>query len=133
MKFILENIWLICLLLISGGALLFPVLIRGGAKASIMQATQIMNQSRCTILDVRDVAEFGTGHIRNAKNIPLSDLPKRLKELERQKANPVLVVCAKGVRSAKATAILTSAGFSKAVSMEGGFAAWQEQGLPVVK
>lgn len=133
MKFIIENSWLIILILVSGGALLIPVLRRGGAKATLLQATQLMNQSRCTILDVRNAEEFAAGHIKNARNIPLPDLAKRLTELEKKKAQPVLTVCTSGTRSATAAAVLTRAGFASVVSLEGGMSAWQTQGLPVVK
>lgn len=132
-KFIIDNIWLIGLILISGGALLIPSILRRGKKVSLLQATQLMNQSKCTILDVREASEFDAGHIKSAKNMPLSDLPKRIIELEKQKANPVLTVCASGTRSATAAAMLNRAGFANVVSLDGGMSAWQDQGLPVVK
>ena len=133
MKFIIDNIFLIALIVVSGGALLIPVLQRRGAKVSLLQATQLMNQHKSNVIDVREVAEFEVGHIKSAKNIPLSDLAKRMAELEKQKANPVIVVCASGTRSATAVAMLMRAGFTQAVSMDGGMSAWQTQGLPVVK
>lgn len=133
MKFIIDNIFLIALVLVSGGALLIPSLQRRGAKVSLLQATQLMNQNKSTVIDVRDIAEFEVGHIKSAKNIPLNDLSNRMTELEKQKANPVIVVCASGTRSATAVAMLTRAGFTQAVSMDGGMSAWQAQGLPVVK
>jgi rhodanese-related sulfurtransferase len=132
-KFIIDNIWLIVLVVISGGALLIPVLQRTGAKVSVLQATQLMNQGKCTVLDVRDPAEFEAGHIKNSKNIPLSELSKRLTELEKQKNQSVIAVCASGKRSATAVAMLTRSAFTQAVSLDGGMAAWQEQGLPTVK
>jgi rhodanese-related sulfurtransferase len=132
-KFIIDNSWLIGLILISGGALLVPILQRSGAKVSLLQATQLMNQSRCTILDVRDPKDFDAGHIRNAKNIPLVALSKRISELEKQKSQSILAVCASGTRSATASAILTRAGFANVVSLEGGMSAWREQGLPLAK
>jgi len=132
-KFIIDNIFLIALVLVSGGALLIPSLQRRGAKVSLLQATQLMNQNKSTVIDVRDIAEFEVGHIKSAKNIPLNDLSNRMTELEKQKANPVIVVCASGTRSATAVAMLTRAGFTQAVSMDGGMSAWQAQGLPVVK
>jgi rhodanese-related sulfurtransferase len=131
--FIIENSWLIAIAVVSGGALLIPALRRTGAKVTLTQATQLMNQSRCTIVDVRDAKEFSAGHIKNAKNIPLPDLAKRLPELEKQKAHPVLTVCTSGTRSASASAALLRAGFANVVSLEGGMAAWLGQGLPVVK
>ncbi len=133
MKFFIDNIWLIGLILVSGGILVVPVLQRRGAKVSLHQATQLMNQSKATVLDVRQDAEFAAGHINGAKHIPLADLANRLKELEKQKAHPVVVVCASGARSATAVAMLTKFGFVNAVSMEGGMSAWQAQGLPVIK
>lgn len=132
MEFIIANSWLIALIVISGGALLIPALRRSGAKASLLQATQLMNQ-RCTVVDVRDATDFAAGHIKNAKNIPLSELAKRITELEKQKAHPVLTVCTSGVRSATASAVLTRAGFANVLSLDGGMSAWQNQGLPVVK
>jgi rhodanese-related sulfurtransferase len=132
-KFIIDNIWLIAVAVISGGMLLIPALQRSGAKVSVLQATQMMNQGKCTVLDVRDAAEFEAGHIKNAKNIPLSELAKRLGELEKQKTQSVIAVCASGKRSATATALLTRAAFAQVVSLEGGMSAWQEQGLPTVK
>jgi len=132
-KFIIDNIWLIALIVISGGALLIPALQRSGAKVSVMQATQLMNQGKCTVLDVRDATEFEAGHIKSAKNIPISELAKRLTELEKQKNQSVIAVCASGTRSSTAVAMLTRAAFAQVVSLDGGMKAWQEQGLPTVK
>jgi len=132
-KFIIDNIWLLVLAIGSGAALLIPAVQRSGAKVSVLQATQLMNQGKCTVLDVRDPQEFETGHIKNAKNIPLSELSKRLAELEKQKSQSVITVCASGKRSATAVAMLSRAAFTQAVSLDGGMAAWREQGLPTVK
>jgi rhodanese-related sulfurtransferase len=132
-KFILDNLGLIIVILISGGALLIPALRRSGAKVSVLQATQLMNQGKHTVLDVRTSAEFQAGHIKGAKNIPLSELAKRIIELEKQKKQTVIVVCNKGVHSATARASLSRADFTQAVSLDGGMAAWLEQGLPTVK
>ena len=113
--------------------MLIPALQRRGAKVSLLQATQLMNQNKSTVVDVRTAEEFAAGHIKNAKNIPLSDLANRLKELEKQKPHPVIAVCASGTRSATATVMLNRAGFVNVVSLDGGMSAWQGQGLPVVK
>ena len=133
MKFILENISLFGLAILSGGALLLPGLLRRGSKVSLLQATQIINQGKALILDVREPDELAAGHLRDAKNISLKTLPAKLGELEKFKSKPVIVVCATGTRSSGATARLKKAGFSEAVSLDGGMAAWQAQGLPIVK
>ncbi|HEV2611143.1 MAG TPA: rhodanese-like domain-containing protein [Noviherbaspirillum sp.] len=133
MKFLIDNIWLIALALLSGGALVWPNLQRRGEKVSTLQATQLMNQGKAVIVDVRDPAGFATGHVRDAKNIPLKELPNRVAELEKFKSKTVIVVCQSGTQSAKATSILKKAGFNEVVSLTGGLAAWQAQGLPVAK
>lgn len=133
MKFFIDNIWLIALVLVSGGALLWPNLQRRGAKVSVLQATQLINQGKSVILDVRDPAAFAAGHLRDAKNIPLNELPNRLGELDKFKSKTVIAVCQTGVQSAKAAAQLKKAGFNEAFSLNGGVAAWQAQGLPIAK
>jgi rhodanese-related sulfurtransferase len=132
-KFIIDNIWLIAIALISGGALLLPALQRRGEKVSLLQATQLINQGKTIVVDVRDASEFANGHLRDSKNIPLSDLQKRIAELDKFKSKNVIVLCQSGVRSSKAVALLKKAGFNEVVSLNGGLAAWQTQGLPVVK
>lgn len=133
MKFFIDNIWLIALALASGGALLWPNLQRRGAKVSSLQATQLINQGKTLIVDVREPAQYAVGHLRDARNIPLKELPNRMGELEKFKSRPVIVVCQSGATSAKAAAQLRKAGFAEAASLNGGIAAWQTQGLPLVK
>lgn len=133
MKFIIDNIWLIALVLISGGALLWPNLQRRGQKVSLLQATQLINQGKSIVLDVREPSQFAVGHVRDAKNIPLKELPKRISELDKFKSKNVIVTCQTGMQSAKATTQLKKAGFNEVVSLNGGLTAWQAQGLPVAK
>jgi rhodanese-related sulfurtransferase len=132
-KFIIDNIFLIGIALLSGGALVVHTLQRSGAKVTPLQATQVINQGKTLILDVRPAEEFATGRLRDAKNIPLKELKNRVVELEKFKARPVIVVCSKGLQSAKATAQLKKAGFAEAYSLLGGLDAWQTQGLPTIK
>lgn len=133
MKFFLDNIWLIGIALISGGALLWPNLQRRGSRVSLLQATQLINQGKAVIVDVREPAEFSAGHLRDAKNIPLKELSNRIGELDKFKTKSVIVVCQSGTRSAKAVAELKKAGFAEAFSLDGGVAGWQAQGLPIAK
>jgi rhodanese-related sulfurtransferase len=132
-KFIIDNIWLFGLVVVSGAALLWPTLQRGGAKVSLLQATQLINQGKTLLLDVRDAADYAAGHMRDARNIPQKELSGRVAELDKFKAKTVVVVCANGVQSSRATAVLKNSGFNEVYSLDGGLAAWQAQGLPTVK
>lgn len=62
-----------------------------------------------TIIDVRTPAEFHTGHLKNAINIPLQNLDSKIKDIKKMK-QPILVCCASGMRSASAKAILEKHG-----------------------
>jgi rhodanese-related sulfurtransferase len=132
-KFIIDNIFLIGLAILSGGALILPMLQqRGGNKLSLLQATQLINQNRTVIIDVRDAAAFESGHIREARNMPAKELAKRVAELEKFKTRNILVVCQNGSQSAGAVATLNKAGFPEVFGLAGGMADWQKQALPVV-
>jgi len=85
------------------------------------------------MLDVREPAEFSSGHAPNAKNVPLGQLDKRLGEIEKFKSRPVVVTCQTGSRSHAATSALKKAGFGDVVVLSGGFGAWQQANLPVEK
>ena len=133
MKFILDHIFLVGLVALSGGALLWPVLIGRAKQASPLEVTQLINRGKTTILDVRDAAEFAAGHVRDAKHIPVGELESRIAELDKSKAKSVVVICQTGARAERAVKLLQKAGFEDVQSLEGGLAAWQTAGLPVAK
>ncbi|QNA90775.1 rhodanese-like domain-containing protein [Massilia sp. Dwa41.01b] len=133
MKFILDNIFIVAIALVSGGALLFPALLPKGRRATAVQVTQLINRGKTTVVDVRTAEEFAAGHVRDAKNIPLADFGNRIGELEKAKSRTVVVICQSGARSDKAVRLLKAAGFADALSLEGGMTAWTAAGLPVTK
>lgn len=132
MKFFIDNILLLAIVLVSGGALLWPVLTQRGKRVSPLEATQLINRGKALILDVRDSTEYAAGHLTDAKNIPLADLAGRVGELEKFKAKSVIVVCQSGARAATAAGLLQKAGFADIVNLDGGVAAWKSAGLPLV-
>jgi rhodanese-related sulfurtransferase len=132
-KFILDHLFTVAIVVLSGGALLWPVLQPRGKRASSLQVTQLINRGKTTIVDVRDAAEFANGHLRDAKNIPLADLGSRIGELDKAKTRTVIVVCQGGARAGRAVKQLAAAGFEDVVSLDGGLTAWQAAGLPVAK
>jgi len=81
------------------------------------------------ILDVRTQSEYDSGHIRNAKLIPSTELEGRLNELN--KTDKILVYCGSGTRSATASQILADNGFLYIYNMLWGLTYWKLQGYPV--
>ena len=135
MKFVMDNIFLVAVAVVSGAMLLWPLLRRGagGPSVNTLEATQMINRQDALVLDVREQAEYAQGHILNARGLPLSQLETRVGDIEKFKDKPVIVYCATDNRSTSAVAALKKRGFTNAVSLSGGFAAWQQAGLPVQK
>jgi glyoxylase-like metal-dependent hydrolase (beta-lactamase superfamily II)/rhodanese-related sulfurtransferase len=73
------------------------------------------------VLDVREPSEFAEWSIPTATNVPLADLPARLRDLPRDRV--VVVTCATGSRSARAAEVLAAAGL-RVANLRGGMAAW---------
>jgi phage shock protein E len=62
------------------------------------------------LLDVRSPGEFASGHLKGARNIPVGDLPRRLRDVG-SKGRTVLVYCASGSRSGSARRLLEREGY----------------------
>jgi rhodanese-related sulfurtransferase len=135
MDFIVKNWALIAIAAISGGMLIWPLVRKstGGPWVNTLQATQLMNREDAVLIDVRGAAEFAGGHILGARHIPLADLGRRAGELDKHKAKPVIVYCNAGNASGSAVALLRRSGFENVANLTGGYAAWQQAGLPVEK
>jgi len=133
--FVTKNILLVAVAAVSGGMLIWPLLRRGagGPWVTTLEATQLINRSDALVVDVRGAEDYAKGHILGAKNIPLADLERRAGELDRQKAKPLIVNCATGTTSGGAVALLRRKGFESVHNLTGGYAAWQQAGLPVQK
>jgi rhodanese-related sulfurtransferase len=80
---------------------------RGPARIDPQNARQLVAEG-ALLVDVRSPEEFATAHLPQAVNIPVDQLPARLDEV-RQFACPVVVYCASGMRSGRATGVLRSA------------------------
>ena len=135
MEFITKNIFLVMIAAVSGGMLLWPLLRKGagGPWVNTLQATQLMNRDDAVVVDLRPAADFAKGHILGARSIPLADLEKRAGELDKYKAKPVILYCDAGNRAGGGVALLRRNGFANVVNLTGGYAAWQQAGLPVEK
>jgi phage shock protein E len=61
------------------------------------------------IIDVRTPEEYCGGCIAESINIPLNEIQDRVEEIK-QMNQPIILCCASGMRSAQATAFLSSVG-----------------------
>ncbi|MEZ7761089.1 molybdopterin-synthase adenylyltransferase MoeB [Actinomyces oris] len=75
------------------------------------------------LLDVREDIEVALEPMEGALHIPLREVVARMDELERDR--PTVVLCAAGVRSARAIEALKGAGYpGRLLNLEGGMRAW---------
>ena len=131
MNFLLDNWMLVAVALVSGGALLWPVLTQGNGL-SLAQAVMLMNRDKAVVVDVSEPDEFARGYVLGAKNVPLAQLEAQLPQVAKNKSAPLILVCQSGVRSARATAVARKLGYENAQNLSGGMKAWQAASLPVL-
>ena len=66
-------------------------------------------QNGAVIVDVRNNAEFRSGHIKGALKIPVEQIRVKTADLKNMN-KPIITCCKSGIRSGMAASILTSAG-----------------------
>ncbi len=115
--------------------LMFPALTAGGGAGSLnpAQVVQLMNREKAVVVDICEPEEFAAGHVVGAKNVPLSQLEAKLPSVVKNKATPVVLVCASGMRSGRALSVAKKLGFENTHSLSGGMGAWRSASLPVEK
>ncbi|WP_338118545.1 rhodanese-like domain-containing protein [Paenibacillus qinlingensis] len=74
------------------------------------------------ILDVREPAEFASGHMPGAMSMPLGELEKRLSQLETDRT--YYLICRTGSRSDRACHILAERGFPNIKNVTPGMLQW---------
>ncbi|OSA88158.1 UNVERIFIED_ORG: pyridine nucleotide-disulfide oxidoreductase [Clostridium botulinum] len=76
-------------------------------------------ENNAVIIDARERREYENGHIKNSKNIPLSELRERVNEIP--KDVPVYLHCRTGQRSYNATLALQNLGYTNVYNITGSF------------
>ncbi len=112
----MKNIWI---------SLFIVTLAAGCGNTKTMPITEFSQEGlkEYTLIDVRTPEEFAAGHLDNAVNIDWynSNFVDQLQVVPKE--HTLYVYCKKGVRSAKAAALLDSLGY-KAIDLTGGYDAF---------
>ncbi|KQP05031.1 rhodanese-like domain-containing protein [Pseudorhodoferax sp. Leaf265] len=135
MNFVIDNWMLFAVALVSASLLLWPM-VSGAAGASALTpagAVQLINREKAVVVDVSEEAEFATGHVVGAKNVPFGQLDAKLSNVVKNKGVPLLLVCPTGARANRAVAAAKKLGYEKAQAVAGGMKGWRDAGLPVEK
>jgi rhodanese-related sulfurtransferase len=77
---------------------------------------------KAQLIDIREPDEYKAGHILGARNIPLSQLRMRYKEIRADQ--PVYFYCQNGLRTGRAAQLLKKKGYKELYQLQGGFKMW---------
>lgn len=94
-------------------------LLQGAFRQVHVDQVRNLVETGAYILDVRPEAMYKQGHIKNAVNIPLSQLRSRMDEIPKDR--PVYVHCRIGQSSYNAVMALQGSGFNNVYNVSGGF------------
>ena len=108
-------------------------LFRGYKAIKPAELTGLLNQGGALVVDLSAIADFEKGHLPGSRNIVPSQFDPEAKLLAGARQSPVAPVCRTGMASTAAATTLKKAGFEQVYWLDGGIAAWEAAGLPLVK
>jgi rhodanese-related sulfurtransferase len=83
------------------------------------------------LVDVREDSEWKAGHAAGAEHIGKGVIERDIEAKVPDKNTTLVLYCGGGYRSALAGDALRTMGYGKVISLDGGWRAWQQAGLPV--
>lgn len=109
------------------------------AKARVAECTvedvreRLARGEPFVLVDVREESEFAAGHAAGAVHLGKGVIERDIEAKIPDPATPLVLYCGGGFRSALAADAIQKMGYTNVISMDGGWRAWTEKGLPVEK
>lgn len=107
------------------------------AKSRIKQVDiaeyQKMPREGHVLIDVREDREWADGHAAGAIHLSKGVIERDIESEIPDKSTTMVLYCGGGYRSALTAAELQKMGYSNVISLDGGWRAWNQAGLPVEK
>ncbi len=85
------------------------------------------------LVDVREESEWDAGRAEGAIHLSKGIIERDIEARIPDKSAKIVLYCGGGFRSALAADNLLKMGYSDPISLDGGWKAWLEAGLPVVR
>lgn len=108
-----------------GAVILYAIFMYFSQKRAVKPLSQeefIKGYRKAQLIDVREPNEYNGGHILGARNIPVTQMKQRMKEIRADK--PVYLYCQSGLRSGRAAQMLYRKGYREIYHLQGGFKKW---------
>jgi rhodanese-related sulfurtransferase len=83
------------------------------------------------LVDVREDNEWAAGHAAGAVHLGKGIIERDIEAQVTDKRTRLVLYCGGGYRSALAADNLQKMGYTEVISLDGGWKAWQQAGLPV--
>ena len=96
-----------------------------GYKKMLAQGEKVV------LIDTREDSEWAAGHAAGALHLSTGTIERDIEAKVPDKQTPMVLYCGGGFRSALAADNLQKMGYQNAISLDGGWRAWQQSGLPV--
>lgn len=98
------------------------------------QAIQLINKEEAISIDLRSRDDFRKGHIIDSINLTPSEIKyNNIKELEKHKQKPTIVVSANGMEASKTAEQLVQYGFERVFILKEGITGWSSENLPLAR
>jgi rhodanese-related sulfurtransferase len=86
---------------------------------------------RLNLIDVREESEYAACHLPGARHLGKGIIERDIETYFPDLDTELVLYCGGGYRSALAADNLQKMGYTNVISMDGGFRAWRDEGLPV--
>lgn len=84
-----------------------------------------------TLIDIREESEFQAGHVKGAVHLGKGIIERDIETKFPDKSTPMVLYCGGGFRSALSADALQKMGYTDVTSLDGGWRALKESGLPL--
>ena len=85
------------------------------------------------LVDVREESEWAAGHAAGAVHLSKGIIERDIEAKVPEKNTQMVLYCGGGFRSALAADALQKMGYGSVISLDGGWRAWQQSGMPIEK
>ncbi|ROL58192.1 hypothetical protein D9V84_00205 [Bacteroidetes/Chlorobi group bacterium Naka2016] len=83
-----------------------------------------LEAGKAYIIDIRSAADFASGHIRTAVNLPETDVLNHIKSLDASKYDKIVIVCYTGQTAGYYASLARILGYKNVYSLKWGMASW---------
>src|SRR5215470_405077 len=85
------------------------------------------------LIDIREESEWAAGHAADAIYIGKGVIERDIETKIPDKSTPMVLYCGGGFRSALSADALQQMGYTNVISLDGGWRAYSQSGLPIEK